>query len=170
MIIDNSLILDSGLTLTTTGSSTNYIDTIGAAGGQAQISGVNTIQGGGDAYEQLWWDVIVLTTVTGTGGTVDFQLWTSEVVANIWTTGNAGSLPTASSNTAKLLSTGATGVALLISSVGKASAAFEYTARIPQGLKRYIAGFYSVAGVGSAGLTAGKWASYLVTDNDINLT
>ena len=95
MLIDNSLILDNAFTLTTTGSSTNYIDTIGAAGGQAQISTVNTIQGGYDAYEADWFEAIVTKSMTGGGVSLDVQLWTANVIANIWTTGNAGSAPTA---------------------------------------------------------------------------
>ena len=163
MLIDNSLILDAAFALTTTGSSTNYIDTVGAASGQAQISGVNTIQGGNDAYKSLWWEVIVGTSFTGNGGsTVDFQLWTSNVVAQIWTTGNGGSLPTASTTvpTTKLLSTGALAyTALTAKSV-------LIKARLPQGCQEFVSSFYNVFGT----IGAGKITNVLVPDVDINLT
>lgn len=160
MLIDNSLILDIAVALTTSGSSTNYIDTIGAAGGMPQISGVNTIQGGYDAYESLWWEVLVDVTVTGTGGNIDFQLWTSANAASIWTTGNAGSLPTVTATTIKLGGTGVVPVATLTPSYG-------FSTRMAQGCQRFIAGYYVMSG---GAITGGKWSSVLVPDIDINLT
>ena len=160
MLIDNSLILDDSLILTTTGSSTNYIDTVGAAGGQAQISGVNTIQGGNDAYESLFWEVDILTAVTG--GNIDFQLWTSEVVANIWTTGNGGSLPTAVAvTTIKLLDSGV----VLAASLTKGAVILK--GRIPGGCQRYISAFYTCVGTFSGG---GTLSALIMPDVDINLT
>lgn len=158
MLMDLSLILDDNLPLTTTGASTNYIDTIGAAGGQAQISGVNTIQGGYDAYEQVWWEVLVRTTMAG-GTSVDFSLWTGSSVAQV---SNGASLPTGT----KVADTGVVLTAKLISSAGKASAAYEYTVRLPQGMQRYIGGYYTVVGI----FTSGNITSCLVPDQDINLT
>ena len=115
MLVDNSLILDNNFALTTTGSSTNYIDTIGAAGGQAQISTVNTIQGGYDAYEADWFEAIVTKSMTAGGTSLDVQLWTANVIANIWTTGNAGSAPSVvAGQTVKLISSGPIAAASLV--------------------------------------------------------
>lgn len=162
MLIDKSLILDDGLTLTTTGSSTNYIDTIGAAGGQAQISGINTIQGGYDAYESDWFEAVILAAMTAGGSTLDVQLWTANVVSNIWTTGNGGSLPTpVAGQTVKLLSTGA------IAAANLTAKAVLIKARIPSGCQRFLSAFYNITGIFSGGGTIGV---YIVPDVDINLT
>lgn len=164
--------MDIAVALTTAGSSTNYIDTIGAAGGQNQISGVNTIQGGYDSYEQVWWEVLINTTVTGTtSATIDFQLWTANVIANIWTTGNAGGVPTAvAGQTVKLLSTGALLIANFTASTQNLnSKGFIYKARLPQGVQRFISSYYNIGSV-ATGLTAGSWSSVLIPDVDINLT
>lgn len=162
MLIDNSLILDVGLTLTTTGSSTNYIDTIGAAGGNAQVSGINTIQGGYDAYEQLFWEVVVIAAMTAGGISLDCTLWTTnQAVSAIWTTGNGGSKPTSSVNTILLLDTG------IILAAALTAKAVLIKARLPQGLQRYISGFYVCNGTFSGG---GTITSVLVPDVDINLT
>ena len=171
MLLDNSLNLDIAVALTTSGSSTNYIDTIGASGGQTQISTVNTIQGGGDAYEQLWAEILITTTVTGTASaTIDFQIWTSPVLSLIWTTGNAGSLPTIVGQTFKLAGTGIVKIAALTASTQNLnSGGYVYKQRLAQGVQRYISAFYNIQSVAS-GLTAGAWSCILVPDVDINLT
>lgn len=173
MLIDNSLILDSSLTLTTTGSSTNYIDTIGAAGGQAQISGINTIQGGYDAYEADWFEAIVTKSMTGGGTTLDVQLWTANVFANIWTTGNGGSAPTAvAGQTVKLLSSGPIAAASLVGpatagAYGSTSGYVLVKARIPAGCQRYLSAFYVCVGTFTG---SGQISCFIVPDVDINLT
>ena len=162
MLIDNSLILDNAFTLTTTGSSTNYIDTIGAAGGQAQISGVNTIQGGGDAYISLWFEAIVIAAMTAGGTSLDVSLWTSDIsAASIWTTGNATTSITAGSATVKMLGSGTIAAASLT------KGAVLIKARLPVGLKRFLAAYYTCVGTFSG---SGTLTTVLVPDVDINLT
>ena len=173
MLVDNSLILDNNFALTTTGSSTNYIDTIGAAGGQAQISTVNTIQGGYDAYVADWFEAIVTKSMTGGGVSLDVQLWTANVIANIWTTGNAGSAPTAvTGQTVKLLSSGAIAAASLVGpttagAYGSTSGAILVKGKIPSGCQRFLSVFYAVLGVFTGG---GTISALIVPDVDINLT
>ena len=162
MLIDNSLILDDGLALTTTGSSTYYIDTVGASSGQTQISGVNTIQGGNDAYESLFFEAIVIAAMTAGGTSLDVSLWTANVIANIWTTGNAGSYPTAVAGQTVLLLD--SGVVLAASLTAKA---VLIKARLPQGMQRFISAFYKCVGIFSGG---GTITCVLVPDVDINLT
>ena len=162
MLIDNSLILDNNLTLTTTGSSTNYIDTIGAAGGQAQISGINSIQGGYDAYESNWFEAIVTAAMTTGGTSLDVSLWTANVVSNIWTTGNAGSYPTAVANqTILLLDSGV----VLAASLTKGAVIIK--GRLPANCQRYISAFYKCVGTFTGG---GTLCAMLMPDVDINLT
>ena len=162
MLIDNSLILDDSLILTTTGSSTNYIDTVGAAGGQAQISGINTIQGGYDAYESDWFEAVVTKSMTAGGTSLDVTLWSSAVVANIWTTGNGGSLPTAVAvTTVKLLDSG------VIAAASLTKGAVILKGRIPGGCQRYISAFYTCVGTFSGG---GTLSALIMPDVNINLT
>lgn len=172
MLIDNSLILDNAFTLTTSGSSTNYIDTIGASGGQAQISGINSIQGGGDAYESLWFEAVIAKAMTAGGISLDVQLWSSNVVASIWTTGNAGSAPTVGStgNTVKLTGSGAILAASLTgptTALPNTPGAVLVKQRLPVGVQRYISAFYVTVGTFSGG---GQVSAFLIPDVDINLT
>lgn len=163
MLIDNSLILDNALALTTTGSSTNYIDTIGAAGGQAQISGVNAIQGGYDAYESLWIVAEVIASfATGTGTSLDVTVWSSSTAANIWTTGNGGSIPTVSSTvpTIKVADSG------VVAKASLTAGAVLIKQRLPAGMQRFIGAFYTCVG----SLSVGTISVMLVPDVDINLT
>lgn len=163
MLIDQSLIFDNAFVLTTTGSSTNYIDTVGAGAGQAQISGINTIQGGNDAYESLFFEAIIGLAMTAGGISLDVQLWTSNIIAQIWTTGNAGSTPTASTTipTTKLLGSG---VVLAASLTAKK---VLVQGRLPIGCQRFISAFYVCVGTFSGG---GTISAFLVPDVDINLT
>ena len=173
MLVDNSLILDNNFALTTSGSSTNYIDTIGAAGGQAQISTVNTIQGGYDAYESDFFEAIITKSMTAGGISLDVQLWTANVIANIWTTGNAGSAPTAvTGQTVKLLSSGAIAAASLVGpttagAAGSTSGYILVKGRIPSGCQRFLSAFYVCLGVFTGG---GTISALIVPDVDINLT
>ena len=171
MLVDNSLILDNNFTLTTTGSSTNYIDTVGAAGGQAQISGVNTIQGGYDAYESDWFEVVVTQSMTAGGTSLNVALWTANVIANIWTTGNATTSITAvAGQTVSLLTSGVFLAAALIGpAAGKSSpgGTVLIKARIPAGCQRFLAAYYTCVGVFSGG---GTISALIVPDVDINLT
>ena len=173
MLVDNSLILDNNFALTTTGSSTNYIDTIGAAGGQAQISTVNTIQGGYDAYEADWFEAIVTKSMTAGGTSLSVALWTANVIANIWTTGNAGSAPSAvAGQTVQLLSSGAILAASLVGpatagAYGSTSGAILLKAKIPSGCQRFLSAFYTCVGIFTGG---GTISALIVPDVDINLT
>lgn len=161
MLIDASLILDTNLTLTTSGSSTNYIDTIGAAGGQAQIAGVNTIQGGYDAYVSDWFEAVITAAMTAGGTSLDVQLWTSQVVSSIWTTGNGGSKPVQTGTVELLIDSGPVLAANLTAK------AVLIKARIPVGCQRYISAYYNCVGIFSGG---GTISAFIVPDVDINLT
>jgi hypothetical protein len=172
MLVDNSLILDNNFALTTTGSSTNYIDTVGAAGGQAQISGINTIQGGYDAYVADWFEAVITQSMTGGGISLSVQLWTAAAIANIWTTGNGGSAPTVSTTlqTYKLLDSGSFLAASLVgpaSGKSSPSGTVLIKARIPVGCQRFISAFYTTVGTFTGG---GTISALIVPDVDINLT
>lgn len=147
MLIDNSLILDDNFALTSSVASTNYIDTIGAAGGMTQISGVNDIRGGYDAYwNQIFAQVLVRTAMAG-GTSVVFALQTAP------TNAFSGGLVT-------LIQTAAIPTATLVA---------KYVAmntRIPQGMQRYLRGNYTVVGT----FTSGNIDFKLVPDVQIDLT
>lgn len=125
MFIDQNLVLADGQSLTVSGASTNYIDTLAA----------------GDAYESLWFIVLIKTAVANCTS-VAFDLRTDS--SNAFGT------------EVVLFSTGAVLVASLTANT------FLAKVRVPIGAKRYLRGYATIVG-GGATMT-GSWDMKFVDD------
>jgi len=139
MYIDSLLLMADTVTTTTSGASTDYID-----------SKVISIKDD-DANEQLWW--VVKTEATAYAGgaacTAEFQLQTSEDASFL------------DSTTITLASSGAILTANLTANK------MVTKTRIPVGLKRYTRTYMVVAGTGV--FTSCSWSAFLAKDVNLLL-
>lgn len=133
MFRDNLLIMDSGVTVSTSAATGSYIDFLAA--GDAMPAG-----------SLIAWRVLVTTSVvTGTAGTLTFQLQTSP---NTLFDSNAVTLASVAVTVANLQAQSA-GAAPPTNSLGQPITPAVVVVWLPPGCLRYLRGYYSYAAASS---------------------